>query len=45
MPYEQVTDELFDEIATKVINEDEAIPKGLCGPEILFYAINLWNNY
>ncbi|CAN8239225.1 unnamed protein product [Cochlearia groenlandica] len=24
-----VTDELFDEIATKVINEDEAIPKGL----------------
>lgn len=29
MSFEQVTDELFDEIATKVINEDEAIPKGL----------------
>lgn len=33
--FKQVTDELFDEIATKVIDEDEAIQKGLFCPQDL----------
>lgn len=33
--FKQVTDELFDEIATKVIDEDEAIQKGQFCPQDL----------